>query len=113
MTILKKLTILFLTISTNAFAGQLTINAKVKSVTSQNSNNPDVFTIYLDGGSGVCGNDVSFTLASASNNKELFARTYAAALTAMTTGSYVMIHNYSSNSCSTGASFIQISRSPL
>ena len=89
-------------------AGQLITNATILEVANTNNNGPD-FAIRMEGGSGVC---ASSTWISFPENKkqsdDSYKQAFSIALTALTTGKKVRIHNFEDDSCS-GANFISIS----
>ena len=87
---LVSLTLLYSGIS---FAGELIKNASVVSVNNI-SNNEDMFTVWISDGTGPCANTgyIKFPL-SESVSAEAHARAYSAALTALTTGMSIEVHN--------------------
>ena len=92
-----------------ANAGQLITASTITSVTNVGSNK-DQFVIYFSGGTGVCTvNDYIVFPADAAISKEAHNRAYTLALTALTTGMKVVIHNYESAACDR-ASFIRVNK---
>jgi len=95
-----------LTVS-HAHAGDLVINGTVKAVTNTSSNLQN-FAIQVAGGSpNVCGSGwINFPI-SAGADADAHKRAFALALTALTTGLRVRVHNYHGSDCNT-ASYIEL-----
>lgn len=97
-------------------AGELVNGATIKGIANTNNNVPNMFVVYLTGGSGPCaGNSVSFQMApligdtdTKTSIREQFSRTYALALAAYTAGRKVTIHNYANSDCS-GVLYLNVS----
>lgn len=90
-------------------AGQLIMNAVILEVANASNNGPD-FALKLEGGTGVC--STSTWIIFPENKKQSddsYKQAFSIALTALTTGNKVRIHNFEDDSCS-GANFISISR---
>jgi len=91
----------------HAYAGELIQGATVVEVANTYNNGAD-FAIKVEGGTGVC-STASYIVfpeskqQSADSNKQAFS----IALTALTTGRKVRIHNFEDNACD-GANFISI-----
>ena len=59
----------------------------------------DTFTVWVEGGKGLCSNQSIQFPRSAANNTEVHNRAYAAALAAFSTGTKVAIYNYQLLDC--------------
>lgn len=87
----------FALFSKQSHAGELTNSATIKGIANTNNNLPNMFVVYLNGGSGPCaGSSVSFHMApltgdadTKTSNKQQFSRTYTLALAAYTAGKKV------------------------
>ncbi|MDR6984490.1 hypothetical protein J2X32_003134 [Rheinheimera pacifica] len=89
-------------------AGELTRGANVLEVANHASLNKKNFAVKVEGGIGPCVGWIYFEEENAPS-PSAHNQAFAIALTALTAGKKVRIHNYSSDSC-TGATFISISR---
>lgn len=87
-------------------AGYVVYNATITAIESNVSNNQDKFVLHMEGGTGDCATRVEFPI-DASVSADAHKRTYSAALTALTTGLTVNVHNYEGNNCER-ASLIRI-----
>lgn len=87
-------------------AGELVRGATIIEVASS-SNNNDVFYVKLSGGTGPCANGSVLFPAAKSQSKESYNQAFSIALTAVTSGKKIRIHNYENDTC-TGANFIGI-----
>lgn len=95
----------FITFSANTTGVFIVKDAIIISI-ANTSSNQDTFTIWIEGGEGVCLNSISFPRTATSSN-ETHKRAYATALTAFTTGSKVWVHNYQGSDCN-NAAFIRL-----
>lgn len=101
------LAILFATFQVSS--GQLAVNANVVEVANTNSNSQD-FAIKLSGGTGICSGSTWIVFPeSKKQSEDSYKQAFAIALTALTAGSKVRIHNFEDDSCS-GANFISITK---
>ncbi|MBO2587799.1 hypothetical protein I6M24_16220 [Shewanella algae] len=95
-------------------AGELVKNVQLLEVASHATNGSENFAVLIDGGDGICAGTpkakrwIYFPEAKF-NSIASYNQSFSLALTALTTGKYVRIHNYSDNLC-TGADFISISK---
>ena len=96
------------------FAGQLITGATVIEVANTSYNSPD-FAVIVEGGIPTpnnCeqGGRIIFTFPEAKKQSdESYKQAFTIALTALSTGKTVRIHNFEDDSCS-GANFISISK---
>ena len=100
--------VIFTLYSPFVFAGEyLARNAIVTHVANTSSNEKN-FAIQVSGGSiGTCSGKWIVFPESAAANSAAHQRAYSTALTALTTGLKVQIHNYTNGTCSL-ASYIEI-----
>ncbi|CAA0113478.1 Uncharacterised protein [BD1-7 clade bacterium] len=86
-------------VSSNLNAEVLAHNSQIVQITNT-SNNSDMFTIWLEGGTGTCttgDKKIAFKSGSTSHS-DVYKRAYSAALTAFTTGAKVSINSYLADS---------------
>ncbi|MCG7562391.1 MULTISPECIES: DUF5992 family protein [Pseudoalteromonas] len=89
-------------------ATDLVKDATITGISNTNGNE-NTFTIWLEGGTGLCANkSISFPLTAA-GSKESHDRAYSAAMTAFATGDKVMAHNYYNTDCH-NAAYIKVSK---
>lgn len=93
--------------ASTALAGDLVIGGTIKAVTNTSSNQSN-FAVQVAGGSpNNCATGwINFPL-SAGADADTLKRAFAIALTAMTTGMKVRIHNYHGSDCN-NASYIEL-----
>jgi hypothetical protein len=89
-------------------ASELTRGANVLEVANHAGLDSKNFAVKVEGGIGPCVGWVYFEEENAPSTSA-HNQAFAIALTALTAGKKVRIHNYSDDSCS-GATFISISR---
>ncbi len=91
----------------SAQAGDLVFGGRLVGLTNTTSNS-SIFAIKVTGGSlNLCSTTwISFPVSAAAD-ADTHKRAYAAALTALTTGMPVRIHNYASDSCG-AAQYIEL-----
>ena len=100
--------------SSHLIAGEyIAINSEITQVFNTNGNTPS-FGIVVKGGSGACvGGQITFPISAVGDFKDgksdIHLRAYSTALTALTTGLKVDIHNYAGSDCK-NAAFIRIKR---
>jgi hypothetical protein len=100
--------------SSHLVAGEyIAIGAEVTQVFNTNGNTAS-FGIVVAGGTGACsGKQITFPISAAGDIKDgksdIHLRAYSTALTALTTGLKVDIHNYSGSDCN-NAAFIRIKK---
>lgn len=87
--------------SANSAGTYLVKGATIASI-ANTSSNQDIFTIWIEGGEGVCPNVITFPRSATSSN-EIHKRAYATALTAFTTGAKIWVHNYQGSDCNNAA----------
>ena len=97
----------------SADGGFIAENVKIVGVVNTTNNEAGKFVVYIEGGTTVCGSDANgthiiFTLSASNNDTDMFKRTYATALMAMSNGYYVDIYTYSDGNDCFDASFIRI-----
>ena len=88
-------------------AGELTKDATVLEVANHATGGKN-FAVKIEGGTGVCTGWVYFFEEQAPS-AATYNQAFSIALTALTAGKKVRIHNYTDDSC-TGATFISLSR---
>lgn len=88
------------------YGGQLLNGANIITLTNVSSNK-DQFAIKTSGGSGICAGKAILFPSWKAVSEKAHSRAYSAALTALTTGLKVKIHNYENDSC-TEATFIRL-----
>lgn len=96
----RVLTVLFFSIAFEglAYAGDLVSGATIVAVNNVSSNK-DQFGIQIQGGEGVCANQGILFPSWKALDEGAYQRAYSAALTALTTGMKVKVHNYESDHC--------------
>jgi len=106
--------IISIILSFNSTAGELVRDAEVIEVSNTNNNGPD-FSIRINGGvwtttSSTCSLTTGIIFPeSKSQSSDSHKQAFSIALTALTTGKKVRIHNFEDDTC-TGANFISISK---
>ncbi|BDU40260.1 conserved exported hypothetical protein [Vibrio nigripulchritudo MADA3029] len=106
---MKKLITIALFVFASSANGAGTYIVKDATITSvaNTSGNGDNFTVWVEGGTGVCANkSINFPRTATSSN-EIFSRAYSTALTAFASGHKVWIHDYAGASC-TNAAYIRV-----
>ncbi|MCG9680933.1 MULTISPECIES: DUF5992 family protein [Vibrio] len=103
-----------ISISSLGVAGQLVKDVQLLEVASNATNGGKSFAVLIDGGNGVCAGTPTakqwiYFPEAKFNSIASYNQSFSLALTALTTGKSVRIHNYADNSC-TGADFISISK---
>ncbi|WP_144407661.1 DUF5992 family protein [Gynuella sunshinyii] len=94
--------------STTCFAGYVVTDGIITKVANSEANN-DRFVVSVSGGSGPCANqNISFPKGKA-GSPEIFTRAFSMALTGLSTGMKVRIHNYESDDCF-NAAWIELSK---
>lgn len=88
-------------------AGELTRDATVLEVANHATGGKN-FAVKIEGGTGVCTGWVYF-FEDQAPSAATYNQAFSIALTAVTAGKKVRIHNYTDDSC-TGATFISLSR---
>ena len=94
-----------------ANAGELIKDATIVEVSNTSSGGPD-FAIILQGGTGVCASTTTALIKfpePANQSDDSYKQAFSLALSALTTGMKVRVHNFADNSCA-GASFIAVSK---
>ena len=108
---IKKLFVIALkTTSLATHSGELIRDATVIEVSNTYYNGPD-FMIILKGGTGTCLSATRTMITFPESKKqsdESYKQSFAIALSALSTGMKVRVHNFESDSC-LGANFISIS----
>lgn len=87
-------------------AGTYLVKGAIITSIANTSSNLDIFTIWIEGGEGVCSDVITFPRSATSSN-EIHKRAYAAALAAFTTGTKIWVHNYQGSDCK-NASYIRL-----
>ena len=113
MKTIKKIVIaaMLITIANPSIAGEIKRNVQLVEVASHAFPGEKSFGVLTNATSGLCAGVSQWIVF----NEEKFAslesynQSFSLALTALTTGQNVRIHNYTDNSCD-GADFISISR---
>lgn len=83
-------------------AGTYLVQGAIITSIANTSSNQDSFTIWIEGGEGVCSNNINFPRSATSSN-EIHKRAYATALAAFTTGAKIWVHNYQGTDCNNAA----------
>ncbi len=89
----------FLCSSFPAYSVMLASQSEIVQITNT-SNNADVFTIWIDGGTGICtsGNKQISFKSSSTPHPDVFKRASSAGLTGVTAGVRVQRNNYTTGS---------------
>ncbi|MDK1311308.1 DUF5992 family protein [Pseudoalteromonas ardens] len=103
------ITAILLAFSHNTLAATDLVKDAIITGISNTNGNVNTFTIWLEGGTGLCANkSISFPVTAA-GSKESHERAYSAALTAFATGDKIMAHNYYNTDCH-NAAYIKVSK---
>lgn len=94
--------------SANGVGTYIVRDATITSIANTNGNK-DNFTIWVEGGSGVCANKSITFPRTATGSSEIFSRAYSTALTAFASGHKVLVHNYTGESCH-DAAYIRVTK---
>ncbi len=90
-----------------AYAGELVRDAIVVEVANTYNNGAD-FAVRLEGGTGICSAAIWIVFPeSKKQSVDSYQQAFAIALSALTTGTRVRVHNFEDDSCD-GANFISI-----
>ena len=96
-------------ISSFSLAGNLVSNAQLREVASHAIQTGKMFSVFIESGDGKCVGEWVFFAQSSFPSIAEYNQSFSIALTALTAGKNVRIHNYSNDLCA-GANFISISK---